>query len=434
MISMARIVSLTVLTALIGFLGFMFFRVVSPFLLPLFLAAILAILCQPLFKHLVRRSNGRVRVAAGLTTAIVLFGFLVPLLLGITIAAIELYTYAVEHLAEENWQERVEALGAKFEDEALYDRFKPFIGDELTLEEFKERRRELQQRLVANTRESLKSVAGLTLGLAGATLDVLGTVAKALLSFLIFIVALYYFLADGPALLDAAEKLIPVHVEYQRELLQRFNTVLRAVILATFVSAIAQALATATMLYLAGMGHFFLFFTITVFTAVIPLAGTWVVWMPCVVWLFWQGNTVTALIVLVVGAAVIGTMDNLIKTYVLQSDAKLHPLLAFVSVLGGLQVWGLWGVFIGPMVASCLHALVQIFNVELTALSFERFGGKSGQGSLVLGDLLTVREPVATTPPGLLTSQENASPSATPAVTAVTRKDNRRQRRAKRRK
>ena len=65
-----------------------------------------------------------------------------------------------------------------------------------------------------------------------------------------------------------------------------------------------------------------------------------------------------------------GTMDNIIRTYVLQSDAKLHPLLAFVSVLGGLQVWG---VFIGPIVASCLHALIQIFNTELKAFSQEKF-------------------------------------------------------------
>jgi hypothetical protein len=69
-------------------------------------------------------------------------------------------------------------------------------------------------------------------------------------------------------------------------------------------------------------------------------------------------------------------LDNVIRTYVLNSDAKLHPLLAFVSVLGGLQSMGLWGVFIGPIIASCLHALVQIFNTELQELSHEKFGTK----------------------------------------------------------
>ena len=71
---------------------------------------------------------------------------------------------------------------------------------------------------------------------------------------------------------------------------------------------------------------------------------------------------------------VIGMMDNVIRTLILKDGAKLHPLLAFVSVLGGLQVLGLWGVFIGPTVASCLYALVKIFNLELQSLSAEQFG------------------------------------------------------------
>jgi len=62
---------------------------------------------------------------------------------------------------------------------------------------------------------------------------------------------------------------------------------------------------------------------------------------------------------------VIGTLDNIVRAYVLQSDTKLHPLLAFVSVLGGLQVMGLWGVFIGSVVACYLHVLIEISNEDV---------------------------------------------------------------------
>ena len=65
-------------------------------------------------------------------------------------------------------------------------------------------------------------------------------------------------------------------------------------------------------------------------------------------------------------------LDNVVKMYVLQNNADLHPLLAFISVVGALQVLGLWGIFIGPIVASCLFALVQIFNLELKGLANER--------------------------------------------------------------
>ena len=105
----------------------------------------------------------------------------------------------------------------------------------------------------------------------------------------------------------------------------------------------------------------------------VPLLGSWLIWLPCAVWLMYQGDWGSAIFLILIGTLVVGTMDNIIRTYVLQSDAKLHPLLAFVSVLGGLQVMGLWGVFIGPIVASCLHALIQIFNTELKAFSQEKF-------------------------------------------------------------
>jgi hypothetical protein len=80
-----------------------------------------------------------------------------------------------------------------------------------------------------------------------------------------------------------------------------------------------------------------------------------------------EGNWGAAIFVAAFCLIVVGFLDNVIRTWVLKSDTSLHPLLAFVSVLGGLQVMGLWGVFIGPIVACCLHSLIEIFNTELKA-------------------------------------------------------------------
>jgi hypothetical protein len=126
--------------------------------------------------------------------------------------------------------------------------------------------------------------------------------------------------------------------------------------------------------------------------------GTWVIWGPAAIWLAINGSYGPAVFLLVFGAGVIGMMDNVIRTWVLQSDAQLHPLLAFVSVLGGLQIMGLWGVFVGPVVASCLHALVKIFNLEVQELSKEKFSlpdaAIGAEGSAVA----TIAPPVMPTP------------------------------------
>lgn len=366
---MARAVSLTLLTVLIVFLGITFFQVIAPFLLPLFLAGVTAILCQPVFRYFIMRTKNRVRIAAGLTTAAVMLVLLVPLLVGTIIASLQLYTLAVDQLGDTNWM----SAGSEIETK-LIARVRPYLPPDADVD-----------KIHNNGRELMKTLAGRSLGLAGTTLnktlDVLGAMLSLLIGMIMFGIALYYFLADGPSLLAAGEGLIPVHIDYQRQLRQRFEEVVRAVVLATFCAAIAQGLSTSVAIYFVGwrvdsdvLQHFFIISMIATLCSLIPLTGTWLIWIPVAIWCAANGYWGTAIALALFGSVVVGTMDNVIRTYVLQSDARLHPLLAFISVLGGLQLMGLGGVFIGPIVAACLHALVKIFNAELKELSKQKFG------------------------------------------------------------
>ena len=389
---MARLVSLVILATLIVFLGITFFQVIAPFLLPLFLAAIVTVLCQPIFRYFLRRTKNRVRLAAALTTCSVLAMFVVPPLVGISIGSIRLYTLTNRALDSGELDRAVDRVRAWLDKEALFTRVQPYLPVDSGItdkeEQLAKQREWFDEQFVelqANARQQLKALAQKVLGLAdeavGITVGLLSSAVSALVAFLMFVIALYYFLADGPVLLSAAEGLIPVHAGYQRELLKQFDKVVRAVVLATFLAAIGQGLATAVALYLTGwyvgssfMCHFFIFLIISTIASLIPLAGTWLIWGPCAIWLFFNGDPLAASFLVVFGSIGIGTLDNVIRAYVLHTDAKLHPLLAFVSVLGGLQVMGLWGVFIGPIVACCLHALIQIFNTELKEFSKERHG------------------------------------------------------------
>ena len=225
----------------------------------------------------------------------------------------------------------------------------------------------------------------------------LSTTVAVLIGLTIYVIALYYFLADGPDLLASAEKLIPVHVDYQREMLHEFATAVRSVVIATFMAAIAQGIATTVALEMFGFGHMFAILILATIFSLIPLAGAWIVWGPFAIWLFAGGHWIQGLVLTTYGIVVIGMLDNLVRAYVLNTDTKLHPLLALVSVLGGIETLGLWGVFIGPIVASCLYALVRIFNTELFALSRERFGMALGDGtSLGSGSATLDREPETT--------------------------------------
>jgi predicted PurR-regulated permease PerM len=360
---MNRVVSLSVLLTLIVMLGGMMFHVIAPFLLPLFLAAVMAVVCQPVHHYFLRKTGQRMAWAAAMTTASLFAIVIVPVVIGTFISAVQLYSLADQHL-DGDWHRGLDLLWNRVVSPA-FEKLKPLVPDVLSDERIEDYQRQF--------RESLRSLAG---QMAGRTFQIASSTVGMFVSFTVaagtFITALYYFLADGPVLISAAEDLIPLPVDHQRRLCERFATVVRAVVTATFLAAFVQGFATAIALRFCGIGHFWIFLVIATVASLIPMVGAWIVWVPCAAWLAFQGQWFAASMLSVWGIAVVSMLDNGVKIYVLQNDTDLHPLLAFISVIGALQVFGLWGIFIGPIVASCLFALIQIFNNELKGLAEER--------------------------------------------------------------
>jgi predicted PurR-regulated permease PerM len=364
MTQVPRLVSLGLLAALIVLLGVMFFQVLAPFLLPLFLAAVLAMLSQPLYRRVTEWTRGRTALAAGLTTALVLTSLMIPLSLGTVLAARQMYSLAGRVLKDAEWNEMFGAVNDRLKLHEWQVWLHEVTGDPVTDED------QIEQELRDRLRTVATTIANKTLSVAGATPSLLGSLASIVISTLTFVVAYFYFLADGPMMLDSVVRLVPVQEEYKQRLLQQFDQAVRAVVVATFAAAVGQGIATGLGMRLCGSGHFFFLTLLATLTALVPLLGTWLVWGPFVLWLgFHQGDWVRAGFLAVYGSVVVGLLDNVIRSYVLHSNVKLHPLLAFVSVMGGIQLMGLWGVFVGPVVASCLHALVKIFNTELGQFS-----------------------------------------------------------------
>jgi predicted PurR-regulated permease PerM len=369
---MSRFISLAVLLTLIVLLGSMFYRVIAPFILPIFLAAVLAVICQPLQHYFLKKSGGRMALGAAMTTATVTLIVVGPLVIGTFVAATNLYDVA-DHRLGGDWRRGLDQLWKQGVMPAL-EQLRPWIPGGLPDEKLLE----LQAEFAENIRTLATQLAGTTFTIASSTVGMFVSLAVGAGTFL---TALYYFLADGPAILRTAEELIPLPVDHQRRLAERFASTVRAVVTATFAAAFAQGLATAVALQVCGIGHFVIFVVVGSIASLIPLAGAWMVWGPCAIWLALQGHWVTAVGLTIWGLAVVGMLDNIVKMYVLQSEADLHPLIAFISVIGALQVMGLWGIFIGPIIASCLFALIQIFNVELKEMAKDREANAVGPPS-----------------------------------------------------
>jgi predicted PurR-regulated permease PerM len=448
---MSRVISLVVLSIIILVIVVLFFRVMSSFLLPLFLAAVLAVLFKPVHRRLQARFPQRKWVPAALTTAIIMLAVFLPTALVVTLAAFEGVSLAsrldaltlneslarvrgrlgldmplaeplheidasLESMVQEADQPREErreavegalarinrleeelesgdthlppvdlaplreslqgvadARASSFDVEAAArEAQRRFVAVKQTLlggpyrawlkelaNPSKEEIRQISQQAYQAAQEALPRYTGRTTAF----------LAKLVVGVIITIVAVYFFLADGPAMIETVLRLSPLDDRYERELVAEFDNVSRAVVLATLLSAAAQGLLAGFGYWLAGLDSIFLLILLTTLLAMVPFVGAPVVWVPICLWLWlYEGRIVAAVLLALYGALVVGMVDNLIKPWVLHGQSKLHPLLALLSVLGGVQALGPIGVLVGPMVVVFLRTLLNILHRELASL------------------------------------------------------------------
>jgi predicted PurR-regulated permease PerM len=379
-----RVISVLVLIAVVLLVAALFFRVIASFIVPLFLAAVLVVVFEPLHKWVTSRIPCRPNWAAAATTALIVFLVLLPFsILGWKAAGEVSHLY--DYLTKVEKVETESPSGKKItQEETVIQRLiaKLNIGSDSLdpeskpLDPFEEKIREKLG--FCPDLDAYSPKVGEWIISAGLA-SVWGTVFL-LVGSIIMIFALFYFLADGPAMLRTLMHLSPLDDEQEKQLLEKFSEVSRAVVVASLVSAVIQGI-------LGGIGYLFVLpegaplFLLTVLTmmlAIVPFVGATAVWIPVAVWVwFFQpngadaagmpivGNPWAAGIFAVYGAVVVSGVDNIIKPLVLHGQSKLHPLLALLSVLGGVQVLGPIGILVGPMLIAFLQALLGMLRKEL---------------------------------------------------------------------
>jgi predicted PurR-regulated permease PerM len=363
-----RVVSFIVLLAILLLMGAMFFQVMAKFVVPLFLAAVLVVMFKPLHIWIREKIPGYPRVSALATTLTILLAILLPTAYLAWNAYHECSGVIAYLKVPANQEEMTEQL--KKRAGVVIDYYTRITKRELDLDTLiKEGQQQIASTLVSNAK-----TAGWTL--VGAA---------------IMILALYYFFLDGPNMIAGIMKMSPLDDEYERELLDKFATISRAVVVASLASAAAQGL-------LAGVGYYFaleagapifLLTMVTMVLALVPFVGAAAVWIPTVLWIYAfqpvevngaivEGDTFSAIALGIYGICVISAIDNVIKPLVLHGQSNLHPLLALLSILGGVQVLGPIGILVGPMLVAFFQALLNMVNKELYRLGGDTLGSKHG--------------------------------------------------------
>ncbi len=202
---------------------------------------------------------------------------------------------------------------------------------------------------------------------ADAVPGLLSSAGELALGVFVFLMSLYYVLADGDRAMAFARRVSPLARQHLDALVEEFVEVGRAVLVSIALTAIVEG-GAAGIAYLAiGLPSAAFLTVLTAIAALIPI-GTVIVWGPVAALLWSEGRVFAAGVVVFTGVVVIGGIDHLVRPQLARlSRARLHPLLVFVGMFGGLASLGAWGLFAGPLVVALGVAALRLWDREQRA-------------------------------------------------------------------
>jgi len=195
--------------------------------------------------------------------------------------------------------------------------------------------------------------------------SVVSTVSAFAFDLTMMLIALLFLLADGSRLVDWLRKVSPLGPPRTQELLKEFRGVARSVIGANFVTGLLQAVVATIGYTIARVPQPLFFGLLTLLTSFIPSVGTAMVSLPVVGLLVLMGHPWAALFLGLWALLLVGSIDNLVRPLLIRGDLDVHGALIFFSIVGGVSVFGLVGVVVGPMALTLTLTMVRFYRRDV---------------------------------------------------------------------
>lgn len=177
--------------------------------------------------------------------------------------------------------------------------------------------------------------------------------------------SLYFFYVDGDYLAKILGSAIPIESSSMKKLLSKFSETLTQLVSGLLLVALYQGLAAFITYRLFGVEGDFLLAVLTFFAAFIPLLGSASIWFPLALIIFFTDSKIKGVLFFVLAGILISLLDNILRPMILKDSIKIHPLLIFFSLLGGVKLLGLKGLILGPMSIIIFFAVLDlILNVD----------------------------------------------------------------------
>ncbi len=199
-------------------------------------------------------------------------------------------------------------------------------------------------------------------GIASRALGIVGDVLSIFIQALFVVFVMFYLFRDGKMIRDALAAAIPLRNWDTRIILSRIREVVGASVNGVLVIATIQGTLGGIAFAALGLPSAIVWGVAMVFLSLIPVAGAFVVWIPAAIYLAVTGSYIKAILLTLWGVFVISLVDNFMRPKLVGKRANLHELFIFFAVLGGLQVFGLLGLVLGPVVLAIALSLFESFS------------------------------------------------------------------------
>jgi predicted PurR-regulated permease PerM len=331
--------------ALVAVLAFLVFRY---FILDFVVAASIGLLMAPLQRRLAAALRGRAGVAAGLLVVLTTAILFVPVLSSLLVLGNQagaFLSWLGPRLAPSELQRLLEAALAQY----------PLLATWIDVT------RSGDASLPTDALQRLAS---------GANSLIQATIARflnALVDLALFLLILFFLLKDGAGLREEFRRVSPFSENQEALIFGHISRTVKGVLQAMVVVPIAQGILAGVGFWFFGLPSPLVWGVVVVFAALVPILGSPLGWVPAAAYLYREGSTRGALGLALYGVVVISGVDNVVKPLILQGAAQIHPLLGFLSIVGGIFAFGPLGFLVGPVVLSLVISAIRIYRDDVLA-------------------------------------------------------------------
>ncbi len=193
--------------------------------------------------------------------------------------------------------------------------------------------------------------------------NILGTIFALFLTLYIT----YFFMLHHVQLKEKIVRLLPLGDTKERELIGRFSSMTRATLKGTLIIISSQAITAFVFFYFIGVDGALLWSFMLGIASLIPLVGSALVWVPVSIGFILAGSMAKGIAVILFGALIISNLDNILRPIIVGKDTGVPDVIILISTLGGLATFGLTGLVLGPVLASLVLVMLDMYEREYSA-------------------------------------------------------------------